>query len=75
MHEITLTIDDEHLRNIVIDDLKESYYLAYSSNMTLEEDIKDRKKILKSLKSVIRYYTSHAEYKEWKNEIAGRMVK
>jgi hypothetical protein len=75
MHEITLTIDDEHLRNIVLDELKEAYYLAYNSNMTIEEDIKDRKKILKSLKSVIRYYTNHAEYKEWKNEIAGWMVK
>lgn len=75
MQEITLTIDDEHLRNIVLDDLKEAYYLAYSSNMTLEEDIKSRRKILKSLKSVIRYYTNEQEYKEWKNEIAGRMVK
>ena len=75
MNEITLRIDADHLRNIVIDDLKENYRLAYKCNSHHEEDIKCRKKILKCLKSVIRYYTNEAEYKEWKNEIAGWLVK
>lgn len=66
MNEITLQIDDDQLRNIVIDDLKDTYRLAYKCTSQHEEDIKARKKILKHLKSVIRYYSNEVEYKEWK---------
>ena len=59
MKTITLRVED--CDQVVIDDLKDSYYFNNQFDDVLEPDYE----LLKAIKTVLAYYMPQEDYEEW----------
>lgn len=64
--KLEINIDNEIRDEIFLKLLKEDYDFILTNNPYHEEDIKSDKKRLKSLKILIKYYSTPEQWKQWK---------